>query len=159
VRVHHKSFYVYRCWADDELLYVGMSGNLFGRLGHHAVGKPWWPDVTDVDWDVFDSWTDASFTERWMITTYGPVHNLAGLVYPYTATFYRMSEEQRMARMRRHWEPTWRRIPELVGPLSLPPPQPETSRPLPAPRYATPPRRTDSEVVNDLIRRWESEQD
>jgi hypothetical protein len=34
--------------ADGILLYVGSSGNLWYRIGQHAAGRPWWPEVA---WD------------------------------------------------------------------------------------------------------------
>jgi hypothetical protein len=134
VRVHHKSFYVYRCWADDELLYVGISSNLLGRLGSHSASQPWWPDVTDVEWDVFDSFADASYVEHLQIVTYRPSRNRVGVTQPYYPATYqpRVSSRELNLKVRRA--------------LEAPPPRQSVRKPL-AP----------DAVVRALIERWTSE--
>ena len=39
---------VYRFFdAEDALLYIGSTGNVWYRIGQHAAERPWWPEV---DW-------------------------------------------------------------------------------------------------------------
>ena len=70
--------FVYRCFANDgRLLYIGITGRYGARMSQHALGSPWWPEVTDVTREEFPSLTAARAAERLAIETEDPQHNKA----------------------------------------------------------------------------------
>lgn len=67
---------VYRFYsADGELLYVGLTANLEGRLGKHRR-RSWWPDVARITTEEFPDRTTAQIAERSAIHHENPLHNL-----------------------------------------------------------------------------------
>lgn len=62
--------------ADDELLYVGISLNLPGRLHQHQKSKTWWKDVAHVAVEHFDSREEALAAEEEAIKTERPLMNV-----------------------------------------------------------------------------------
>lgn len=67
---------VYRFYDEDEqLLYVGISMNLEGRLTkHHSRG--WWPEVVRCDVEWFEGREEAKAAERAAIAREHPIHNI-----------------------------------------------------------------------------------
>lgn len=70
---HHA---VYRCYdAAAELLYVGATFSLTGRLRQHAAGTPWWPEVEHVDSVWVETREEAQDEERAAILGENPRYN------------------------------------------------------------------------------------
>lgn len=73
-------FWVYRMWAAERCLYVGMVGNLGprpvqDRIRVHSRTQPWWPHVTHIDVAECDSRQQAFKEERRQLEALEPVHN------------------------------------------------------------------------------------
>jgi excinuclease UvrABC nuclease subunit len=62
--------------ADDRLLYVGITERISYRWSSHGR-KAWWKDVARAEVFAMESRFDARDTERWVIKTNDPIHNLA----------------------------------------------------------------------------------
>lgn len=70
---------LYRLFSGrGRLLYVGITGDIRGRLARHAREKPWWPDVArkTVEWHLTRE--DAAAAELAAIRTENPVYNIQG---------------------------------------------------------------------------------
>lgn len=69
---------VYRAFdIDGQLLYVGISMNLSGRLDKHRRSA-WWPEVDEIVVEWFDGREAAKVAEREAILTEEPIYNVAG---------------------------------------------------------------------------------
>jgi predicted GIY-YIG superfamily endonuclease len=66
---------VYICWADDELVYVGMSGQLGRRLASHKVRSGWWGAIDGIDVEWYPSRATAYNRELEIICRYQPWEN------------------------------------------------------------------------------------
>lgn len=67
---------VYRLYdAEGELLYVGMSMNLAGRLSKHHM-RSWWPEVAETVVEWFPGREAAKAAERSAIHHENPRYNL-----------------------------------------------------------------------------------
>lgn len=68
--------YLYRLYSsDDELLYVGITKDLFARLSAHRDWQPWWPDVDYYSVKEFKTREEAEALEASLIATAQPEHN------------------------------------------------------------------------------------
>jgi excinuclease UvrABC nuclease subunit len=68
---------VYRAYDEDgELLYVGISMNLEGRLAKHRV-TTWWPEVDEITVKWFSGREAAKAAERAAIRNENPRYNVA----------------------------------------------------------------------------------
>jgi predicted GIY-YIG superfamily endonuclease len=67
-----------------RLLYVGMTGDLPGRLAQHAEHADWWGELTDLRLERFPDRASAAEAELRAIAAARPWHNRkgAGSVYP-----------------------------------------------------------------------------
>jgi predicted GIY-YIG superfamily endonuclease len=63
--------------ADDELLYIGITSHLPGRVSEHEGEKPWWTDVERVSVEHFATREEVIEAEREAIRTEGPKHNIS----------------------------------------------------------------------------------
>lgn len=69
---------VYRCFnSGGELLYVGSTAHLRGRIRQHESLTPWWPEVADVRHEAFASEPDARGAELRAIKSENPLYNKA----------------------------------------------------------------------------------
>lgn len=78
---------VYRLYDEwCTALYYGSSGNVFHRLGSHAAGQDWYPDVGMVLLDWYPTIEIARAVERGLILRDLPRHNVqaADSVFPPT---------------------------------------------------------------------------
>lgn len=69
---------VYRYYAGDELLYVGLTGTAFRRTSEHRKDAGWWPEVTRAEFDHFDGYKAAAEAEARQIRELLPIHNRRG---------------------------------------------------------------------------------
>jgi predicted GIY-YIG superfamily endonuclease len=92
--------YVYRAYCRcGDLLYVGITSNLFDRVvAHRRAQAGWEPKAARLEWDLHPNRADAERAETYMIATLHPTYNRLG----------------RNGR-NRHWVP----LPELAPPPSL----------------------------------------
>ena len=63
--------------AEGALLYVGSTNNVGSRLRAHAADKAWWPQVSTVEVDHFDTMQKALKAEAKAIRSERPRHNIA----------------------------------------------------------------------------------
>lgn len=63
---------VYRLWAGDDLLYVGLTNNIYVRTAHHSRLQPWFPAVTHVSIEYFDTREEARAAELRAIVQESP---------------------------------------------------------------------------------------
>jgi DNA-binding transcriptional regulator YhcF (GntR family) len=67
---------LYRLYgAEDDLLYVGITGKPGPRWTQHAADKPWWPQVARREIEWFDSRPLAAEAEVTAIRAESPKHN------------------------------------------------------------------------------------
>lgn len=76
-RLVGRTHYVYRAYAGTELLYVGVTVNLAGRVSKHRHLKPWWSRVTDIKVEACASREAAFDAEREAIIHEQPSRNIA----------------------------------------------------------------------------------
>lgn len=70
------SYSVYRCYdADGQVLYIGHSARVLGRLAEHAETKDWWKRVTNVTVEHYASRIEASTAETAAIEAEAPEMN------------------------------------------------------------------------------------
>lgn len=69
--------YVYRAYCGhDDLLYVGISDEVFGRIGQHrAKLAEWEVYAARIDWAMYRNREEASRVERHLIGTLQPRFN------------------------------------------------------------------------------------
>lgn len=60
----------------NELLYVGVSINVFTRLKHHKYYSQWFDQITKVTIDRYNSRSECLLAERDAILTEDPKHNI-----------------------------------------------------------------------------------
>ena len=68
---------LYRFWNEDELLYVGISLNVFARLSQHRRDKDWWDEITNITVSHFDTREQALDAEAKAIKEENPMYNIA----------------------------------------------------------------------------------
>jgi predicted GIY-YIG superfamily endonuclease len=61
---------------SDELLYVGITCNIAGRLRQHRDDKDWWAEVSRIELEHFASRSQVLAAERRAIQTEHPKHNV-----------------------------------------------------------------------------------
>lgn len=67
---------VYRIRGEaDELLYIGMTGDLRVRWDDHAAKQPWWDELRSMTVDWYDSREEADDAERAAIEAETPKYN------------------------------------------------------------------------------------
>jgi hypothetical protein len=85
---------LYRLYEDaGALLYVGVCGKWFARVGRHAAGKSWWDQVAKVTRQPFPSRSEALAAEATAIEQEQPRYNVNGKrrpAPPAPRTVYRM---------------------------------------------------------------------
>jgi hypothetical protein len=67
--------------AEGALLYVGITQNLSSRLANHRRSKSWWPEVANVETEVFATRREGLAAEAKAIFEEGPRYNLAPGTY------------------------------------------------------------------------------
>tara|TARA_B100001996_G_scaffold378720_1_gene363323 strand:- start:280 stop:846 length:567 start_codon:yes stop_codon:yes gene_type:complete len=91
---------LYRFWSKDELLYVGISLNVFARITQHKRDKVWFAEITNITVEHFDTREKALDAEAKAIKTEDPKYNLAmsnGVVVS-------LDREEEIARLEREVE-------------------------------------------------------
>jgi predicted GIY-YIG superfamily endonuclease len=73
-----KSF-VYRCWADDELIYIGVTGNVARRMLQHSEKSEWHSLMTRMTTEPFPLRILAEAAERTAIRVEQPLFNVLGV--------------------------------------------------------------------------------
>jgi len=68
---------LYKFWNKNELLYVGISLNVFARLSQHRRDKEWWDEVTEIKVKHFDTREEALDAEAKSIKNDSPKYNIA----------------------------------------------------------------------------------
>tara|TARA_B100001559_G_scaffold270296_2_gene238257 strand:- start:23 stop:589 length:567 start_codon:yes stop_codon:yes gene_type:complete len=68
---------LYRFWLDDELLYVGISLNVFARISQHKRDKDWFDQITNITVEHFDTREKALDAEAKAIKEESPKYNIA----------------------------------------------------------------------------------
>lgn len=69
--------FVYRLYSkSDVLLYVGITDNLRLRMTQHARTQPWWPQVANVEVEIYKSRRAAERAERRAIRNEHPIENV-----------------------------------------------------------------------------------
>lgn len=67
--------YLYRLWAGNELLYVGISKSYLKRLGEHMEEQPWADEITNVTCEVYATRQQAIDAEKKAVENEYPKHN------------------------------------------------------------------------------------
>ena len=91
---------LYRFWDDDNLLYVGISLNVFARITQHKRDKDWFQEISNITVEHFDTREKALDAEAKAIKTENPKYNLAmsnGVVIS-------LDREEEIARLEREVE-------------------------------------------------------
>ena len=91
---------LYRFWDDDNLLYVGISLNVFARITQHKRDKDWFQEISNITVEHFDTREKALDAEAKAINTENPKYNLAmsnGVVVS-------LDREEEIARLEREVE-------------------------------------------------------
>jgi hypothetical protein len=74
---------LYRLYDDTGgLLYVGVSGRWFTRMGEHAASKSWWEDVSMVRRQTWPSRAEALAAEAQAIRAERPRYNITRAADP-----------------------------------------------------------------------------
>lgn len=68
---------LYKFWNKDELLYVGISLNVFARLSQHRRDKDWWDEITEITVTHFETREKALDAEAKAIKEQNPKYNIA----------------------------------------------------------------------------------
>lgn len=72
---------LYRCYGDAGLLYLGITDNLFRRMGEHAASA-WGDQITSSKYEYFTSRHAAETAEREAIKAENPIHNIRRIETP-----------------------------------------------------------------------------
>jgi hypothetical protein len=79
---HTTLYTLYNLYPEDErtddVLYIGITGNLRRRFKQHAATKAWWPNSELCYLECYDSWESACEAELSQIASRKPVHNIHG---------------------------------------------------------------------------------
>lgn len=69
--------FLYRCsGGENELLYVGITGDLGGRLADHARTQPWWIMTSHIEIETYPDRDAAARAERLAIKQDRPLFNV-----------------------------------------------------------------------------------
>jgi predicted GIY-YIG superfamily endonuclease len=100
--------FVYQVWAaDGDLLYVGVTDSIVGRMaGHERNGSAWLSEVAAITWETYVQRDDAERVERHLIRTLQPKYNRAE-----NALRVRASD---LGHRRHHDEDAWVRLGEVI---------------------------------------------
>ncbi len=96
--------YVYL--ASDELgrlLYVGITSDVYRRMGQHAVASPWYDKMAHVATELYATRRQAAKREQQLVERHDPPHN---------TMLKKRAEAQR--NMRRVAEAKAKRVPSLI---------------------------------------------
>jgi predicted GIY-YIG superfamily endonuclease len=73
----HEQHVLYRFFdQSDRLLYVGITNNLWRRIGSHSEVQPWWSDVTSATMEHYPNRETLAEAERLAIKSERPKHNV-----------------------------------------------------------------------------------
>lgn len=61
--------------AIGEVLYVGATKDLFGRMASHRRASPWWPQMRRLEWEEFASRAKAMHQEAALVERLRPPYN------------------------------------------------------------------------------------
>ena len=61
--------------ASDTLLYIGITGNMPARMAQHRADKSWWPEVSVIRLEQFQSRAELQSAERESIRIERPKYN------------------------------------------------------------------------------------
>lgn len=78
---HNYRHWVYRLFAENRCLYVGMTKDLDRRLDEHRYSKEWWSEVDRIESDWYPTRSEAMIYEEGFIRRLDPVHNVLGRGY------------------------------------------------------------------------------
>jgi hypothetical protein len=67
----------------DDLLYIGITNNLFRRLDRHEEKSWWWKHAGHVTWEIYPTRKRAYTAEQRLIHMYRPVGNTTCAYHPY----------------------------------------------------------------------------
>jgi ribosomal protein S27E len=67
---------LYRYWAGETLLYVGISINAYNRAKQHQGNSKWWPEATHVTFEKFSSRQSVEDAEKAAIKAEKPLYNV-----------------------------------------------------------------------------------
>ncbi|WP_214108879.1 GIY-YIG nuclease family protein [Acrocarpospora catenulata] len=74
---HGANSYTYRIYdSRDEILYVGVTDDLFLRMVGHRQSSPWWYSADRIAWDQYPTRQEAEIAERRAIRDLIPLHNV-----------------------------------------------------------------------------------
>lgn len=74
----HTTLYIIHDMHSEDVLYVGITGNVPRRFRQHKAKKPWWKESELAHLECYDSWESAAEAELSRIETYRPRHNIVG---------------------------------------------------------------------------------
>lgn len=78
IPIQHRTAYVYYAYdADGDLLYVGVTGNIFQRLTDHRIRQksPWVAAASKIKWEQYASREIAEYAEERQIKALMPRYN------------------------------------------------------------------------------------
>jgi predicted GIY-YIG superfamily endonuclease len=77
---------LYRLYnAADEVIYIGITDDLKGRMEWHAANQTWWPEVTRRTVAFYPDWDAADAAETLAIAAEKPIYNKAKQYAPLAA--------------------------------------------------------------------------
>lgn len=82
---------------DDDIIYVGYSGNFKQRMDDHRSRQPWWPEATRVQCFDFDTVEQARAKEAEVIARVDPVYNVRGRTAPVEVGYAQARDRSRKA--------------------------------------------------------------
>ena len=100
---------LYRLYgANDQLLYIGASGNLETRWKTHAKERLWWPEVARRELTWYDTRAEATRAEKRAIEVERPKYNIL-----HTPRHAAVSERRLICEEHREW--VWARSQDGYG--------------------------------------------
>lgn len=67
---------LYRAFAGERLVYIGISDGVLRRMHQHATTKRWWTEITRIDMEWHATREDAALAEAQAIVAEGPQWNI-----------------------------------------------------------------------------------